>query len=114
MFYLRKLQNLDAIQNASAESIAKLLCKAKHIEKAFDKIGGNVSESTMIYAIVSKLDLETSRAWNRFRNVLAESWVQSNQKKVWEHSPTLEMLYKFLEDEKYIYANEMVAAEHTR
>lgn len=109
-FYLRKLQNLEVMAYATAESIEKLLSEAKNIKKAFEQFGEKLDEKSLIFAIVSKLDVQTQRAWNRYRNILAESWALSEQKKTWEHMPTLEMLFKFLDDEKEIYASEVAAA----
>lgn len=111
-FYIRKLLNIQQIDCPSNENITQMLNEIKSIEKAFEKIENVTTESIMIYAIVSKLDKETGRAWKRFKNVLAVSWASANEgKQPHEHMPNLESLYKFLEEERDIYMSELVDAQ---
>lgn len=107
-FYMQKMFTLEKIDQPSCDNITELLNRMDTIRKAFDKIEQVSVEHFMVFAITTKLDPETMRAWHRFRNVLAESCASKDGKEKREHMPSLESLLKFLDEEKELYANQML------
>lgn len=107
-FYARKLTNLGKVQIASAGNMQMILNEIETINNAFDRIGNISLEAMMVFAVTSKLDRETMRAWERYRNILAISWAQAENEAQKNHMPSLEALRQFLQDECQIYTNEMM------
>lgn len=106
---LNQLLEIPAIQSPSRNTINALVNKANKCEAGLKQVNRlDEFDAILTLLIVSKLDGETKRAWDRQRLVLANSWCQASGegqtvRKLADYMPPWEQLKKFLESEVLIY-----------
>lgn len=106
-----RLIAISKVQQASSQSLASLLNKATKCMNVLKDIIPGTDDSLFTVIAASKLDVETSRMWDRNRNALAVSWAtQEDGREKNQHMPAWDDFKTFLNDEIMIYAKHELRA----
>lgn len=107
----RELKRLPALQQASSESIGRLIKAVDvYMESVRQKIP-DFSDTVSTLIVIDKLDHATQLAWERHLNGLSQSWAQSvSDRKASNYIPDWPSLRDFLKSEAKIY----LAVDHNK
>lgn len=109
-FHMHKLINVKSVLVASAKNLQSFYDEITQCEQQI-KAFMPESDYALTFLVIGKLDKETSRAWERHRSGLAESWctideASAIQRKKENHLPSFENFKAFLKSEINMWLGE--------